>query len=78
MVNKTTQSALSIMAVFVIVGALWGGIGYVYSDHSLTKAAVWGGLVIAVGWTAVVVAGVVKYQRIMSRRRKSNETGDDG
>ncbi|OAK54788.1 hypothetical protein A3K89_05565 [Rhodococcoides kyotonense] len=76
MVNKTTQSALSVMALFVVVGALWGGIGYVYSDHSLAKAALWGGIVIAVGWCAVVISWVVKYRRLRSRRRNSNGIDD--
>lgn len=61
------------MGMFVVVGALWAAIGYVYSDKSVASAAVWGGIVVGVGWFVVACAVSIKYLRIMARRRRSND-----
>ncbi len=64
--------------MFVVIGALWGLVGYVYSDKNLARAAIWGVSVAAVGWLIVLAALLIKYLRLMSRRRRSNQDEAEG
>jgi hypothetical protein len=70
-VNRTLRSAGAAVGMFVVVGALWAVVGYVYTHH-VASALLWGGVVTAAGSAAVAVALCTKYIRLRRRRGTSD------
>ncbi|MGB7234498.1 MAG: hypothetical protein WBD41_00825 [Rhodococcus sp. (in: high G+C Gram-positive bacteria)] len=70
--NRTVRAVLAAMALFVVVAAIWAGVGYVYADDRKAESATTVGLcVLGAGWLAILGAVAVKFLRLRARRRDS-------
>lgn len=74
--NRTVRAVVAAMGLFVVVAAIWAGVGYVYADDHKTMSATTVGLcVLAAGWLVILGAFGIKFGRLRARRRKSEHDG---
>ncbi|MET0199657.1 MULTISPECIES: hypothetical protein [Nocardiaceae] len=72
--NRTVRAVMAAMGLFVVVAAIWAGVGYVYADDRKAASATTVGLcVLGVGWLLVALAVTIKLVRLKLRRKASTD-----